>query len=141
MEEMPELAQRWQRRIDEAFPHGIITGANSTDHGRTITLPVPRPEVIAMRGLNPVVFLDFAQHDRNLSGAILSWEPVREKPFRVVRVTMDMGSQGAGHDEVMLWSGNLSPEHVAAIQADRTDSLRRSEEGTVWQGRRWDGEP
>lgn len=140
MEEMPELARRWQRRIDEAFPHGIIVGANSTDHGRTTTLPAPRPEVVALRGLNPVVFLDFPVHDRNLSGAILSWEPVREKPVRVVRVTMDLGQGGKGHDEVMLWSANLSEANAEAMRGDRNDSLRRSEEGTVWHGSRWSGE-
>jgi hypothetical protein len=137
---MPELAQQWQHRIDEAFPRGVLTGSNSVDHGRTVTLASPRPEVVAMSGLNPVVFLEFPAHDRNISGAITAWEPVREKPFRVVRVTMGLGSREKLPDEVSLWSGNISEAHAAAMEAERKASLLRSENGEVWQGRRWFGE-
>jgi hypothetical protein len=137
---MPELARRFQAKLDREFPHGVITGANSTDHGRTTTLVSPRPEVVAMRGLNPVVFLDFPVYDRNLSGTIIAWEPVRETPFRVVRVTMDLGGRDKLPDEVSLWSGNISEANAAAMEAERKESLLRSEKGEVWHGRRWFGE-
>jgi hypothetical protein len=39
-----------------------------------------------------------------------------------------------------LWSGNISEANAAAMEAERKESLLRSEKGEVWHGRRWFGE-
>jgi hypothetical protein len=137
---MDEQARRWQQRIDEAFPHGALMTEDSPDHGRTVTLACPRPEVVAMQGLSPVFFADFPEHDRNISGVITGWEPVQEEPCRVVRVTTDSGGEPE-HDSVMLWSGNLSPAYREALRPAREESLRRSAEGTAFHGSAWYGRP
>jgi hypothetical protein len=100
----------------------------------------PRPEVVAMDGLYPVVFLAFPYYDRNLSGKIIRWEPLREEPCLVVRVVLDTGSGGEGKDESQLWSANVSESHAVALSADRQASLRRSQEGRAWRGRSWQEE-
>lgn len=107
--------------------------ADDDSDGRTVAFSVPRPEVVALRGLDPVVFVEVPDHHRNFSGAITSWEPLQDDPCTVVKVTMDMGRGGQGRDEVMRWSSNVSEANAAAMQQERTESLRASEEGRVYR--------
>lgn len=135
--EMPEQARRYQERIDKAFPHGVIMTADDESNGRTESFGVPRPEVVGMRGLDPVVFVEIPTHHRNFSGVIVAWEPVQESPCVVVKVTMDMGGDGQSRDEVMRWSANLSAGMAASMHGDRISSLQASEEDRLYG----DGEP
>jgi hypothetical protein len=130
---MDEQAQRWQRKIDQAFPHGVVMTADDESGGHTVSFSVPRPEVVDMRGIDPVVFAEIPRHHRNFSGRITAWEQVQEDPL-VVKVTMDMDD---GKEEVMRWSANVSDANAGSMRDDRTDSLRRSEEGTLFRGGAW----
>jgi hypothetical protein len=131
--DMPVQARRWQARLDAYFPHGMLT-ASAEDPYRRDCYVTPRPEVVRMSGLDPVVFLEFPVWDRNLSGVVRGWEPLRSTPCHVVRVTFDMGKGGQGHDETQLWSGNISPAHARMLAPDRRRSLLLSAQGRLYQG-------
>jgi hypothetical protein len=126
----PETARRWQDRFDHFFPHGVIIA--SADNPQGYTYPVPRPEVVRMRGFDPVVFLDVPSWDRNMSGILTGWEPLKETPCRVVRVTLDLGP--GQHDSKHLWSGNISPAQARALSPDRKRSLLLSQRGELFHG-------
>jgi hypothetical protein len=132
--EAPELARKWQQRIDTAFPNGVIMTDDDESDGRTVSFPVPRPEVVAMRGMDPVVFVEVPQFQRNFSGVITSWEQVQESPCLVVRVVMDLGEGGNGRGESMRWSANLSPGMVNSLREWRHMSLKSSEDNELYQG-------
>jgi hypothetical protein len=129
--EPPEQARRWQERFDRFFPDGCIIA--SAGKARGYSYPVPRPEVIGLRGLNPVVFLDFPSWDRNMLGTLTSWEPLKDTPCKVVRVVLDMGGGGQARDEAMLWSSNISPAQRDALAPDRRASLKVSADGRMFR--------
>lgn len=136
----PEHARRWQERIDKTFPHGVLLTADDESDGRTESFLVPRPEVVALRGMDPVVFIEIPQHHRNFSGVIVSWEPVQESPCTVVKVTVDRGHAEQGRDEMERWSANISAGAAAAMREWRTMSLAASDKGSVYRGAQWFGE-
>lgn len=137
--EPPESARKWQAKLDQAFPHGVLLTADDESDGRTASFSVPRPEVVDMHGLNPVVFIDIPDHHRNFSGVITGWDPLQDDPCTVVRVTMDMGGEHQ-RDEVSRWSGNVSGGSARAMREHRTLSLAASERHEVYQGAAWRGE-
>jgi hypothetical protein len=127
--EVPEQARRWQQRLDQAFPKGVIVA--SADPTRQTTFPVPRPEVLRMRGLDPYVFVDSPVHGRNFGGVITGWEPVPGNPVTLVKVTMDTGDRAPLE---MLWSGNISPAQATALEPVRQQSLAASARGELYTG-------
>jgi hypothetical protein len=136
---MPELARRYQDRIDKTFPRGVIISAEDERQGKSsMTYAVPRPVIVSMHGFSPVVFLAIPENDRSMSGTLAGWELVQEAPCKVVRVILDMGQRGRAHDEVQRWSANLSGTQARALSDERTDSLRCSREDKVYQGRDWE---
>lgn len=135
--EAPEQARLWQQKIDQAFPHGMLMTADDESDGRGASFPVPRPEVVSMQGMDPVVFIEIPEHNRNLSGVIVGWEPVQEKPCTVVRVTMETGTGSEDRDKVSRWSSNLSPGAVRAMREWRNMSLESSERHDLYRGGTW----
>jgi hypothetical protein len=127
--DLPEQARRWQDRFDRLWPDGVTVGSAVDPPGNTY--PVARPEVVGMRGVDPVVFLEMAGWDRNMSGVITGWEEVRDAPHQVVRVTLDLGP-GKHTDDVQLWGG-VSPAQAHALAALRRESLRLSAEGALFR--------
>ncbi len=128
MVEMPEQARRWQSRLDVTFPQGCIV-ASAADPGRS-TFPVPRPVVVGMKGLDPVVFVDIPSWGRNFSGTLTGWRVLRESPCTVVKVTMALGE----HDSDQLWSSNISEAQARALAGQRQESLELSRRGEVYEG-------
>lgn len=134
MAEMPELAARWQARLDEAFPDGVII-ASTEVHKHAF--PIPRPEVVAMHGINPVVFLNCPGYGRTFTHEIVGWDTVQESPCHLVRVTIRVDQQP--QQETELWSSNVSAAQARAMHASRAESMQLSEQGKVYQGQGWFG--
>lgn len=131
---MDEQARKWQERFDREFPRGVLLTAEGRPSAHTY--PCPRPEVMAMRGFDPVVFLDIPGYGRNMTGTVTGYETVQTSPCLVVKVTLDVGGQPP---EVMLWSSNISDWQAMLMQRDRHDSLALSEKDTLYQGSKWFG--
>ncbi len=129
--ELPEQARRYQAMFDRLFPHGCIIASDGDPQG--FTYPVARPEVVRLRGIDPVVFFDSPSWGRNMSGAVTSWEQVQSDPCPLVKLTLDMGGSNPAHRYMhMLVSGNVSPSQAKALARDRQESLRLSAEGLLF---------
>jgi hypothetical protein len=133
MTEMPLQARRFQEMLDRWFPHGMVA-ASAVKPG--VAYHVARPEVVAMHGLDPVVFLEFSGQDRNMDGIVTAWDQVTDTPVRVVRVTMDCGGTPPV-TEVMLWTGNVSPSAARQLEPERRESLALSARGDLYRGDSW----
>lgn len=130
---MPPQARKWQERLDREFPDGVvITSPLVVKHA----FAVARPLVTAMHGIVPVVMFELHGHGgRTLVFEVHGWDEVQTRPCRLVRVVTGLGE---GPDETVLLSGNVSPALAADMRAERTASLKLSEDGQAWQGSSWE---
>jgi hypothetical protein len=136
--EPPEQARKYQAMFDRLFPHGCIV--TSADSPQAHTLPVPRPEVVRLRGIDPVVFFDSPSEGRSFSGAVTACALVQEQPCALLKLTLDLGGETPAHRYMdMVCSGNVSPAQAKALAKDRQESLRLSAEGRVFRGDEEDG--
>lgn len=135
--EAPEIAERWQRRLDDMFAQGcIVTSPDSRKH----SYAVARPEVVAMRGINPVILFELSGTGRSLAVEVTSWTEVQKRPCNLVRLTVSTAGGEPGDEEEMVLSGNVTPGQAAVLRRERRESLRLSGEGALYQGRRWFGD-
>lgn len=127
---MNEQAQRWQQRFDKDFPDGLVASwvGAPPEHSYHFA----RVEVVAMHGLNPVVFMDDPEWQKNVTGAVSSYSEVQHTPHLLASVTFEDTRRQ------MLWNAGLSQLEKSTLAPLRRDSLERSEHGTIYQGARWD---
>lgn len=96
---------KWQARFDSDFPEGLTftwaDSANPDGYGSgRVVVAIPWPQVVEMAGLDdPVVVLRQFGESRAWCLRVLSYEELRTKPVRLVRVTVD------NVEHPMLWSG------------------------------------
>lgn len=112
------LMQQYQRRFDEDFPRGLLASWDDPG-GPEFTYPVPRVEVIAMRGLDPQVMLPVDDWAKTVEGVVVSYRVDRTDPCLVARVIF-RGSQ----DRHMLWSAGVGPQLAVRLVPVRARLIR-----------------
>jgi hypothetical protein len=110
----------WQDRLDAAFPHGLIAtwDVPRGSSQRGICYQIPRAEVIAQAGMDPVVALPVFGIDKLLVMRVRTYDVRQRQPCLVARVTRD-------DPPPMFWSAG-----VGRVLATRMADQRR--EFTDW---------